>query len=229
MSMRELKDKEGESLEGDEEKVEALAGRHFRWEEGGRPLEEKEEEREGPGYSVQELVEKLRKALQGTSNTSAPRPDRISYRFIKAFIGTIFGEELLVQMAKQLEIGRAPSEWQLSKVVMIPKPGKDHTQLKGWRPINLINCVCKLGEKVVADELVIARAFVPRRPSTPILDLTRRTSSILGSCPATDFALEPSLWQPRSPSLVRVRVDLYITRREAILLFLALWILSRYL
>ena len=75
----------------------------------------------------------------------------------------------------------------------------------------------------------MARALIPRRPSTPILDLARRASSILGSRPATDFALEPSLWQPRGPSLVRVRVDLYITRREAILLFLALWILSRYL
>ena len=98
MSMRELKDKEGGSLERDEEKAEALAGRHFRWEEGGRPLAEKEkgEEREGPGYSVQELVEKLRKALQGTSNTSALGPDRISYWFIKAVSGTIFGEELLV-------------------------------------------------------------------------------------------------------------------------------------
>ena len=153
MSMRNLKDEEGVSLEGDREKAEALAGRHFHWEEGGQPLEEKEEERKGPGYSVQELVDKLRKALQGTSNTSAPGPDRISYRFIKAVTGTIFREELLVQIAKELEVGRALSDWQLSKVVMIPKPGKDHTQLKGWRPINLINCVCKLGEKVVADEL----------------------------------------------------------------------------
>jgi len=34
---------------------------------------------------------------------------------------------------------------------MIPKPGKDQSKTKGWRPINLINCVGKLGEKVVAD------------------------------------------------------------------------------
>ena len=108
MSMRKLKDEEGGSLEGDREKAEALAGRHFHWEEGGRSLEEKEEEREGPGYSVQELVEKLRKALQGTSNTSAPESDRMRYRFIKAVPGTIFGEELLVQMVKELEAGRAP-------------------------------------------------------------------------------------------------------------------------
>ena len=36
---------------------------------------------------------------------------------------------------------------------MISKPRKDHEKTKGWRPINLINCISKLGEKVVADVL----------------------------------------------------------------------------
>ena len=36
---------------------------------------------------------------------------------------------------------------------MIPKPGKDHEKTKGWRPINLINCIGKLGEKVVVEVL----------------------------------------------------------------------------
>ena len=44
-------------------------------------------------------------------------------------------------------------EWQLSKLVMIPKPGKDHIQLRGWRLMNLINCVAKLGKKVISDKL----------------------------------------------------------------------------
>ena len=38
-------------------------------------------------------------------------------------------------------------------VVMIPKIGKDLTQAKGWRPIVLINCLLKLMDKVVANEL----------------------------------------------------------------------------
>jgi len=42
-----------------------------------------------------------------------------------------------------------PEEWQHSKVVMITKPGKDLYKTKRWRPINLINCVRKLVEKVV--------------------------------------------------------------------------------
>ena len=38
-------------------------------------------------------------------------------------------------------------------MVMIPKPGKNHKKTKGWKPINLINGIGKLGKKVVADIL----------------------------------------------------------------------------
>ena len=39
------------------------------------------------------------------------------------------------------------------KVFLIPKPGRDLTQTKNWTPLNLINCIWKLGEKVVADRI----------------------------------------------------------------------------
>ena len=38
-------------------------------------------------------------------------------------------------------------------VVMISKGGKDLSRAKGWRPIVLINCLLKLMDKVVANEL----------------------------------------------------------------------------
>ena len=38
-------------------------------------------------------------------------------------------------------------------VVMIPKLGKDITKAKGLRPIGLMNCLIKLMDKVVANEL----------------------------------------------------------------------------
>ena len=49
--------------------------------------------------------------------------------------------------------GKIPKEWQNSKVVSIPKPNRDLALLKARRPITLINCIGKLVEKVVADEL----------------------------------------------------------------------------
>ena len=56
-----------------------------------------------------------------------------------------------------------------------------------------------------------AVTLIPRRPSTPILDLTCCAPTILADHRAAKFIMEPSLWYPYSPSLVRVRVDLYIT------------------
>ena len=38
-------------------------------------------------------------------------------------------------------------------VVLIPKPAQDLTQTKNWRPLNLINCIGKLGENVVANRI----------------------------------------------------------------------------
>ena len=78
---------------------------------------------EGKGcpYSEDEVMEWVRRALSGTKNNSAARPDGVGYRMIKA--------------------------------VLIPKPGRDLTQTKNWRPLNLINCIGKLGEKVVADRI----------------------------------------------------------------------------
>jgi len=38
-------------------------------------------------------------------------------------------------------------------MVIIPKPGKDRSMVKVWRPIVLANAVGKLEEKVIADRL----------------------------------------------------------------------------
>ena len=46
------------------------------------------------------------------------------------------------------------------RVIFIPKPGRDLTQTKNWQPLNLINCVGKLGEKVVADWIQEKREVV---------------------------------------------------------------------
>ena len=66
---------------------------------------------------------------------------------------TILREKIIEEVARNLIQGAILREWQKSKVVVIPKPRKDHKKTKGWRPINLINCIGKLGEKVVAEVL----------------------------------------------------------------------------
>jgi len=101
----------------------------------------------------------MKEALSKTSNASALELDGISYRFIKAIMKTELGEELMDEVTENIQYGRILKQWQYSKVVMIPKPSKDYKTTKGWRPINLINCIGKLGEKVVAERLQEAGLF----------------------------------------------------------------------
>jgi len=95
----------------------------------------------------------VRKALARTYNKSAPGPDGIGYQLIKRVLDLKPDSELIREVAGNLIIGKIPKEWQHSKVVMDPKLWKDDSKTKNWRPINLINCIGKLGEKVVAGRL----------------------------------------------------------------------------
>ena len=108
---------------------------------------------EGPGYSLDEMLDKVYKVLSRTTNSLALGPDRISYRIVKAANKPRLGEELMIWVAANLVIGSIPKDWQNSKVVFIPKPEKDHTELRAWRPITRIKCIGKLGGQVVAVEL----------------------------------------------------------------------------
>ena len=81
--------------------------------------------------TMKELVQELRKALQGTSNSSSPNSNRISYQFMKAIKVIVLGAHLFHQLALQLAKGHIPTEFQHSKGVMIPKPSKDHKHIKG--------------------------------------------------------------------------------------------------
>jgi len=155
--MRDLTDTAGVPLKMDSEKKNGLIRNHFGWRNDGRKVDEMEEERErysGLTSISQEKIEELvRKALARTSNRSAPGPDGIRYKLIKHVLNLKLGSELIREVAENLIKGRIPKAWEYSKVVMIPKPGNDHSKTKGWPPINLINCISKLGEKVVADRL----------------------------------------------------------------------------
>ncbi|KAH8360927.1 hypothetical protein KR084_008897, partial [Drosophila pseudotakahashii] len=44
-------------------------------------------------------------------------------------------------------LGYYPKKWKKSVVIMIPKPGKDHTIPSSYRPISLLSCLSKLLEK----------------------------------------------------------------------------------
>ena len=98
-------------------------------------------------YSEDEVMEWVRNALSGTKNNSAAGPDGVRYRMIKAVRDTKLGIEVLGEVVAAMRGGYIPDRWREMRVVLIPKPGRDLTQTKNWRPLNLINYIGKLGKK----------------------------------------------------------------------------------
>ena len=124
-----LEDDGGKIWEKDDDKVRLISERNFGWdnertwgEDGSTGITQD---------NIKEMEGDLREALQGTSNCSASGPDGISYRFIKAIKDIVLGTLLFRQLASYIAKGEIPAEFQLSKVVMIPKPGKDHKHVQG--------------------------------------------------------------------------------------------------
>ena len=98
-------------------------------------------------------MKKVEIALSGAQNSLAPVPHGISYRSIKTIKETVLGERIVEEVAKNLIKGIIPRVRQNRKVVMILKRGKDYEKTKKWRPMNLFDCIGKLGEEAVADVL----------------------------------------------------------------------------
>ena len=91
--------------------------------------------------------------MRKTKSGSAPSPDGVGYPLINAVRDTRVGRELIEKVVDNLAQGVIPPGLREMSVVFIPTPGRDLTLDKNWRPLNLINCVGKLGEKVVADRI----------------------------------------------------------------------------
>lgn len=95
----------------------------------------------------------MRSALGRTQNGSAPGPDGIGHRLIKAVQDTRLGYELFKEVVDYLARGVILAAWREMRVAFIPKWGRDLTLAKNWRSMSFINCVRKLGDKVVADRI----------------------------------------------------------------------------
>ena len=86
-----------------------------------------------------------------------PGPDRISYRLLKMLKDMRLDTQTINILADFLRGRRTillgTGDGREITVVMIPKTNKDMTKAKGWRPIVFINCLLKLMDKVMANEL----------------------------------------------------------------------------
>ena len=52
-----------------------------------------------------------------------------------------------------LKLNYFPNAWKMSQILMIAKPGKDHTQASSYRPISLLPSLSKLFEKILLSKI----------------------------------------------------------------------------
>ena len=98
-------------------------------------------------------LEEARSALNSCKNRSAPGPDGIPNLILKNVSDHNFAT--IIKLYNHcLNTGYFPRHWKMATGVMIPKPGKDTTDVNSYRPISLLNCIGKLLERILNKRLV---------------------------------------------------------------------------
>jgi hypothetical protein len=91
--------------------------------------------------------------LKNTKATT-PGPDGMSNTYLKK-LWSIAGPLILNAWKYSLEVGELPPSHRTSILRLIPKQGKDITQIKNWRPITLSNCDHKLITRTYNSRLLL--------------------------------------------------------------------------
>ena len=95
----------------------------------------------------------FKEKLQISKSTSAPGQDGVTYKLLKQSPDILFVK--LIQIINFcMTIGYFPKQWKDAKVVMVQKPGKDHTNPKSYRPISLLPAISKIFERIICVRLV---------------------------------------------------------------------------
>ena len=103
-------------------------------------------------YNTEFSLDELKLSLNRAHDT-AEGPDKIHYQLLKHL--PVESLSLLLDIYNSIwQTGDFPECWSEATVIPIPKPGKDHSDPKNYRPISLTSCVCKTLERMINDRLV---------------------------------------------------------------------------
>ena len=155
-TMSDLVDDQGVIHCTNRQKIEAFQNHHLVYKEDNQE-EIVNYPKRGKRTEDRTLVQEIRKLLAKTKDTQ-PGPDMISYKLLKQIKDTALGQSILNNVASMIptesrQAFQIPQHLLSMQMVMIPKPGKDITKVKWWRPIVLSNYIAKLSEKVVAERI----------------------------------------------------------------------------
>ena len=83
---------------------------------------------------------------------SAPGPDGITYKTLQA-LWEVLGPFSLNSWKYSILTGNLPESQKSSTITLLPKEGKDLTQIGNWRPITLTNCDLKIYTKNLSNRV----------------------------------------------------------------------------
>ena len=99
-------------------------------------------------FNLVELKEAINKSLD-----TATGPNEVHYQMLKHLPSKSL-QALLDIFNDIWETGKFPESWELSTIIPVPKPGKDHIEPTNYRPIALPSCLCKTLERMINTRFV---------------------------------------------------------------------------
>ena len=97
----------------------------------------------------EEVSQYVRKKLK---NGKSPGSSGFSAEFYKVFWPQL-GRHVTKAISHSLDSGILPTIQRQGLITLIPKPGRDHSSIKGYRPITLLNTLYKICSGVLAERL----------------------------------------------------------------------------
>lgn len=118
------------------------------------PIDFRPEPRIEPGIAHITVTEDtVSQALFGQLATKAPGPNKINFQILR-MIWSWDKLEITRLVQHAIRLGYHPKEWKKARGILLEKPGKrDYGLVRSYRVISLLNCMGKLIEKVVVEQL----------------------------------------------------------------------------
>lgn len=128
-----------------------------------------------------EVTEEEAKWVATSCQDKAPGADNITVRLLRAAWPAI-GQAVRALYEGSLRYKHFPTIFKLAEVILIPKPGRDFSTAKGWRPIALLSCLGKGLERLVAKRIAHTALISQKVPQQLIGALPGRSANDLVVC-----------------------------------------------
>lgn len=94
----------------------------------------------------------VRDVVESRPNKNSTGSDELPYTIIKTFNDEII-RGITILFNHLIAVSYFPICWQEAIITAIPKPNKDSTMIKNWRPISMLTCISKIFERIIAKRL----------------------------------------------------------------------------